>query len=149
MKLRFSLRAGPTYKQWQIKRKGEAGDEYIHISTDRTLIFHAPQVWVQPAAAAKIHNGETKKTVCAWLVIKEMHELEVAPFSAEVLSCLPQLRFNPEEKPFWVFDEGHCPHRTTLPYWFSSCGNRIFKIPECLQDLMPSFLSHGRLIKPS
>lgn len=97
IKVRFNLGAGKNYMKWKVEYPdGEV--KYLH-PTEVQLIMHDCTLKNYKKTAQKIFDG-AQKTVCAWVLCKEI-EIRNENFES---GTEQKIKFNPRVQPNWVLN---------------------------------------------
>ena len=96
--VRFHLGAGEHYAHWQIKNR-ETDDVVYYDPSKVQLILYECELRNNVKTANKICNGESNKTVCAWVRCKTYAVNTGEPLSVRLGSFL---NYNPRHRPFWT-----------------------------------------------
>lgn len=97
IKVRFNLGAGPNYMKWKVEYP-DGCVKYYH-PTDVQLSMHGCILKNYKKTAQKIFDG-ANKTVCAWVLCKEIDIIE-SNFTPDNQN---RIRYNPRVQPNWILD---------------------------------------------
>lgn len=122
-KVRFHLGRGENYMKWRVENTNTKSVEFINPEI-YDLILKDCKLYNQIGAANKIHNGGTK-TVCAWIMTKEVHILIGGSGYDEINKN--QIKYNPKVEPNWTDYKGNNLDKSEFNL-LTTVGNKIFKI---------------------
>lgn len=98
-KVRFNLGRGPNYMKWKVQHP-DGVVEYFR-PTEVQLIMDGCTTKNHKATALKIFNG-ANKTVCAWVLCKEL-EIRREKFVKD--KPAKRLKYNPRVNPHWTYQD--------------------------------------------
>jgi len=97
-KVRFNLGRGENYMKWKVTYNN--GWVRYYNPSEVQLVLHDCTMKNNKSTALKIFHGDQHKTVCAWVLCKEI-EIVTENFRLENQS---HLKYNPRVLPFWNLD---------------------------------------------
>lgn len=97
-KVRFNLSPGENYMKWKVMY--DDGRVVYYRPTDVQIVMKGCTLKNNRAAAMKIFNGLSYKTVCAWVLCDEVHII-TEDFKIE---SDKRIKYNPRNLPFWNMD---------------------------------------------
>lgn len=98
IKVRFNLGRGENYMKWKIQYPD--GKSIYHYPTDVQLVMNDCILKNSRTTALKILNGESNKTVCAWILCDSV-DIKTENFMEDNLQ---QVKYNPRVLPYWNKD---------------------------------------------
>lgn len=97
-KVRFSLQKGDNYMKWRIIYPD--GSVEYHKPSEVQLIMRGCTLKNNKRVATKIFNGETNKTVCAWIMCDSVQ----ITYSNFIGATPYKVSYNPRKTPNWVIE---------------------------------------------
>lgn len=97
IKVRFNLGRGENYLKWQVTYPD--GDVIYHKPNEVQLVMTECVFKNHKKTAQKIYDGQNK-TVCAWILCKDIKVYTGEPFTDET----NKVTYNPRVQPNWMYD---------------------------------------------
>ena len=107
IKVRFNLGRGKNYMKWKVQHPD--GSVLYYSPTDNQLVMTGCTFKNHRKTAQKIFDGGNK-TVCAWILCKDIKIYTGQPYKDESR----RVRYNPRVQPNWLFD-GHIMDNDGVP----------------------------------
>lgn len=97
-KVRFSLQKGDNYMKWRIIHSD--GSVKYYNPSEVQLIMRGCTLKNNKRVATRIFNGETNKTVCAWIMCDDVQ----ITYSNFIGATPYKVSYNPRKEPNWVIE---------------------------------------------
>lgn len=135
VRVRFHLAKGQHYMHWQLRQKD---CQPIYYSPDDTvLVMKNAELRNRPSVAQKIYEGESDKTVCAWIqvqahnlyVLRSWKDTEKIMQLVECLddgSMVTSFSYNPRVAPNWRMGNINADN-LNIPLLFTT-GRQVFSL---------------------
>lgn len=120
-RVRFHLAKGENFRKWQVRHPD--GTKTYHDPETTTILMRDCYLRNSRKVAERIHAG-ANKTVCAWVLCKQVHIWQCRPEATPVDMQIATVRFNPRVLPHW-----HDEHGTDLD------GTRLDRVMSWNRDL--------------
>jgi len=102
-RVRFHLAKGTNYRMWQVRHPD--GTKTYHDPAETSLNMLGCYLRNSRRTAERIHAG-ARKTVCAWVLCREVIITTHARNESEFAIGPQEVRFNPRVMPYWHDERG-------------------------------------------